>query len=488
MAFECPVERQDTPEKNYVSDIRGKDVVSKNLKPYIPRGFPRYCPNRDTQSLNVWKPTSKFLPRKKTTTTTEDVRAPLAASDALASNGSSSITDLPPALVSEIFHCLDAKELGIVSCVSTLLHSLASNHQGWRKFYLERWGAPPGPEVQDGGNLWKDLFVERQSRSKAFMAGVTDAFLHCWRSMEGHPHLFDIAGPPDQNFEFRLWEHEGPVTCLALDPCRIYSGSWDMTVRVWDRVQLKCVNVLRHSDWVWALVPRGSTIASSAGRDVYFWDIKTGDSLDVILNAHAGNTCSLARSHSGDLLFTGGEDGAIHMFKVIGSDFKRITTWIPHTGPVLSLAFEFPWLVSSSGDGKLALINMNKLVKPARPLSYSVMTSASVPVEPPQRMLHCAGVKIFSVVIGVDRIICGGDEGMVKIWDFSQALEIEQRVQALRGIRLENRMRRRKVQTEMNGKSGRADQCSVLAKRNQMNGERNGAWHARRGMGLKMKT
>ncbi|KAK1293588.1 F-box/WD-40 repeat-containing protein [Acorus calamus] len=99
-----------------------------------------------------------------------------------------------------------------------------------------------------------------------------------------------------------------------------------------------------------------------------------------------------------------------------------------------------------------------------------------------------SGCNHAPLVIGVDRIICGGDEGMVKIWDFSQALEIEQRVQALGGIRLENRMRRRKVQTEMSGKSGRADQCSVVAKRNQMNGEWNGAWHARRDMGLKMKT
>ena len=61
-------------------------------------------------------------------------------------------------------------------------------------------------------------------------------------------------------------------------------------------------------------------------------------------------------------------------------------------------------------------------------------------MEPPQRMLHGFKSNLFSVDIGAERIVCGGEEGVVRIWNFTEALEIERRARALRGIRLDNRM------------------------------------------------
>ncbi|XP_028547995.1 F-box/WD-40 repeat-containing protein At5g21040 [Dendrobium catenatum] len=476
-------------------------------------------------------------------------------------NGCRSIIDLPPALVSEILHCLDPKDLGVVCCVSTLLQNLASDHHRWKEFYCERWGLPLATAASPGSGLpgektWKDLFVERERRSKSFMgrfsidtlrghteavravcllqsaklvftggydsviriwdmveglalaasqplgctiraiavdaellvAGGTDAFIQCWKVIEGNPHLFNIAGSTmNQKFEIRLWGHHGPITCLGLDSARIYSGSWDMTVRVWDRVNFKCIRTLSHGDWVWDLVPRGSTLASSAGRDVYIWDPSNGKLMDAIQNAHVGNTCALARSYLGDLLFTGGENGDINMFELANSnddsEIKPCATWKPHENSVQSLAFEFPWLVSCSSDGRLALIDVRKLLKSAHSLGskYSrVNQSSSINLEPPQRMLHGSGNGWFSVAIGADRIICGGEEGTLRLWDFSQALEIEERVHALRRIRLEHRMRRRRVQIEMNSKSGPTDQIPGALKKSQKNVNRNASWHVKR--------
>lgn len=484
------------------------------------------------------------------------------SSDEISLNCRKCITDLPPALISEIFNCLEPKELGIVSCVSTVLHRVASEHHVWKEFYCERWGIPIAPKLQGsealaGDKSWKEIFVEREFRSKTFLgrysiemlyghtepvravfilasakllftsgydsivrmwnaeegvavasswplgctiravaadtrllvAGGTDAFIHCWRAVEGLPHLFDLK---NQSTEFRLWEHEGPITCLALDPARIFSGSWDMTLRVWDRKSLKCLHVLSHSDWVWGLVPRDATVASISGSDVYVWEINTGTLAAVMQNAHAGNIYALARSNSGNLLFSGGEDGAIHMFQITSHQVEEnvlaaVASWIPHTGPVHSLAFEFPWLVSASSDGKLSLIDVRKLLRTGKHSSMKYLRSNSV--EPPQRMLHGFGCNLLAVDIGADRIVCGGDGGVVRIWNFSQALEAEQRAQALRGLRLENRMRRRKLQMEMNGKCGRGDQCSVAAaKKNPMNGDKSSAWHKHRVVNGKAKA
>ncbi|MED6168337.1 hypothetical protein PIB30_010667 [Stylosanthes scabra] len=476
-----------------------------------------------------------------------------------------SITDLPPAIISEILNCLDPKDLGIVSCVSTILHRLASEHHAWKEFYAERWELPAVPaalelDVADEKS-WKELFVEREFRSKTFLgrynmdvlyghteavrtvfllasakliftsgydsvvrmwdmeeglsiassrplgctiravaadrrllvAGGTDGFIHCWRAVEGLPHLFDLKGSQDQNTEVRLWGHEGPVTSLALDLTRIYSGSWDTTVRVWDRHSMKCIEVLRHSDWVYGLVPHDTTVASISGSDVYIWDTNSGSLLTIILGAHVGNTYALARSHTGDFLFTGGEDGSIHMYEIIddGCEAKawQVAAWIPHTGPVYSLAFEFPWLVSASSDGKLALIDVRKLLRTSRHAlgrrSSKVKYFDGGAIEPPQRMLHGFKSNLFAVDIGADRIVCGGEEGVVRIWDFSQALEIEHRARALRGMRLENRMRRRKLQTELSSsKGGRSDQCSVAAKKSSVNC----IWPNKRGLSGKLKA
>lgn len=566
MAFECQ-ETQDLALNNsFIDKPSDKELTPTQFRSCIPCTGSGFDSKKEIHKSSILEPNSGSPLKREITLS--DFPKVAALADDFGCKTRRSITDLPSALVSEILQFLDAKELAIVSCVSTLLHKLASDHHGWKEFYCERWGLPlraicPASGAPDEKS-WKDLFVERDFRSKAFMgrysvevlyghteavravfllssmnliftagydsvirmwdmeeglclassrplgctiraivadtkllvAGGTDAFLQCWRVREGFSLLFDIGGALNQSNEFKLWGHEGPVSCLSLDSARIYSGSWDMSVRVWDRARLKCLNVLRHRDWVWSVAPRGRTVASTAGGDVYIWDVESGTQMEVIQNAHVGNAYSLARSYTGDLIFTGGEDGAIHMFDVASQcnfdDIKLAATWLPHTGSVNSLAFEFPWLVSSSSDGRLALIDVRKLLRSSRRTSsrhtVKAKRSAPISVEPPQRMLHGYGCNLFSVDIGADRIVCGGEEGVVRIWNFSQALEIEQRVRALKGMRLENRMRRRKIQLEMSSKNRPGDQCSVVAKRNQMHGDRNRVWRGRRNMSEKQKA
>jgi len=43
--------------------------------------------------------------------------------------------------------------------------------------------------------------------------------------------------------------------------------------------------------------------------------------------------------------------------------FKLIASWVPHSCPVDSLAFEDPWLVPTSGDDKLAMMDVRNLLR-----------------------------------------------------------------------------------------------------------------------------
>ncbi|CAD6262256.1 unnamed protein product [Miscanthus lutarioriparius] len=259
--------------------------------------------------------------------------------------------------------------------------------------------------------------------SRLLVSGGTNAYIQCWRAVEGNDHLFHISGSgTDQNAEFRLWGHE---------------------------------------DWVWSLALRGNTVASTAGRDAYVWDIRDGELTSLVSNAHVGNAYSLAWTHLADVLFTGGEDGAIRLFNVSDvsddeEDIKPVATWVPHSGPVHSLAFEYPWLVSASSDGRIALIDLRKLLTPKRSSK--------------------------------DRIVCAGEDGSVRVWNFSEALEIERRAQALRSLRQENRMRRRKAQVEMNANGRRPDQCSIAMKKNQLKGDKSTTWHNKRTINEKVKS
>ncbi|CAI9785809.1 unnamed protein product [Fraxinus pennsylvanica] len=359
-------------------------------------------------------------------------------------NFSQSITDLPPALISEILNCLDPKDLGIVSCVNTYLYRLASEHHVWKEFYCERWGHPItlanfGPGNSDKRS-WKELFAQREFHSKTFMGRFSIDTLY------GHTEairaVFVLASKKivftsgyDQIV--RMWDMEEGLSIASSRPlgCTIRALAADTKVLV-----AGGTDGFIHG---WKADDGNTHLFDLSGSDVHLWDITSGTPLAIINNAHAGNAYSLACSHTGKLLFTGGED--------------------------------------ASSDGKISLIDVRKLLK--KTSKYSSIENTfkgnhmdQKHVEPPQRMLHGFGCNLFSVGIGCDRIVCGGEEGVVRIWNFSQALEIEQRVRTLRGMRLENRMRRRKLQAEINSKGSHSEQCLVAAKKNQTNGDRNG-WH-----------
>ena len=88
--------------------------------------------------------------------------------------------------------------------------------------------------------------------------------------------------------------HTGVITCLAYDQNRVYSGSADETIMVWDLISRKRVHVLRGHDGTIVSLAVHSFMLMSGGADavIRLWDKNTGRELRVI-TGHSESVLSI---------------------------------------------------------------------------------------------------------------------------------------------------------------------------------------------------
>lgn len=107
-----------------------------------------------------------------------------------------------------------------------------------------------------------------------------------------------------------------------------------------------------HRDWLWSLVVRRGTLLSTAGPDLYRWDVETGRLLTLRRRVH-GQAHAVQGTRSGHFTFTAGDDGAVRLFderlpsrkgNESGAE-EAVVVWRPHSAAINALAFEDPWLV-----------------------------------------------------------------------------------------------------------------------------------------------
>ncbi|PRW44244.1 F-box WD-40 repeat-containing protein [Chlorella sorokiniana] len=120
--------------------------------------------------------------------------------------------------------------------------------------------------------------------SALLASGSSDHAIRVWRVASsgssgggGHPSSsgsssglpFDLAGD-----RAVLEGHTGPVSCLQLTPSLIASGSWDCSVRLWNRASLECVAMVHTDDWVSSLAVKGSLLAAACGTSVLLFRLE----------------------------------------------------------------------------------------------------------------------------------------------------------------------------------------------------------------------
>ncbi|CAD6240205.1 unnamed protein product [Miscanthus lutarioriparius] len=135
---------------------------------------------------------------------------------------------------------------------------------------------------------------------------------------------------------------------LPLGSDKLYSGSADGSVRIWDCNSGKCVDVIKMGGKVGCMITHGPWVFIGIPKSVEAWNTKTG--MKLSLQGPSSLVCSMAITD--EMLFAGTGDGRIMAWKFPSkeSNIEPVLILSGHQRPVVSLSISARRLYSGSLD------------------------------------------------------------------------------------------------------------------------------------------
>ncbi|KAL5158445.1 Zinc finger CCCH domain-containing protein 48 [Glycine soja] len=160
----------------------------------------------------------------------------------------------------------------------------------------------------------------------------------------------------------KLQEHKKVITGIALPvgSDKLYSGSTDGTVRIWDCHTGQCAKVINLGAEVTSLISEGSWIFVGLQNAVKAWNIQT--MLEFTLDGPKGRVRAMTVGNN--TLFAGAEDGVIFAWRgssKADSPFELVASLTGHTKAVVCLAVGCKMLYSGSMDQSIKVWDMDTL-------------------------------------------------------------------------------------------------------------------------------
>ena len=108
-------------------------------------------------------------------------------------------------------------------------------------------------------------------------SGSFDKTIRIWNT-ETHEEIATLRGHTDAVKCLTLHEnniHTGGVNCLTLHENKLYSGSWDKTIRIWNTETHEEIGILRgHTERVFCLTIRENKLYSgSEDKTIRIWKV-----------------------------------------------------------------------------------------------------------------------------------------------------------------------------------------------------------------------
>ncbi|XP_061351568.1 zinc finger CCCH domain-containing protein 48 isoform X2 [Gastrolobium bilobum] len=173
-------------------------------------------------------------------------------------------------------------------------------------------------------------------------------FLHSWSLGDGFSLLTQLEG------------HQKVVSGIALpSDNKLYTGSADETLRVWDCQSGKCIAVVTLGGEVGCMISEGPWVFVGIPNFVKAWN--TQNSMELSLNGPVGQVYALVINN--DMLFAGTQDGSIlaWKFNVVTNCFEPAASLKGHSRGVVSLVVGANRLYSGSMDNTIRVWSLETL-------------------------------------------------------------------------------------------------------------------------------
>jgi len=191
-----------------------------------------------------------------------------------------------------------------------------------------------------------------------------------------------------------LYGHRDYVRCLAVAGVRLYSGSDDRTIKVWDVETLTCIETLTgHEDSIRALAIAGRRLYSASDdRTIRVWDMATLQAIHTLVG-HKSYVYALVVN--GKRMYSGSYDDTIKVWDL--DSFECLYTLTDHNNSVCSLAISGWRLFSGSGDKTIRVWDLETMQC--------------------QHMLAGHEDSVRALTVMGDRLFSAGDDGTIRVWD-----------------------------------------------------------------------
>ncbi|KAI7841088.1 hypothetical protein COHA_005314 [Chlorella ohadii] len=233
---------------------------------------------------------------------------------------------------------------------------------------------------------------------------------------------FDLAGD-----RAVLEGHAGPVSCLQLTPSLLASGSWDCSVRLWDRQTLECVAMVHTDDWVSSLAVKGGLLAAACGTSVLLFSL-AGSALTRLGSLScpslggggtdvAAAVTAVDCTADGRNVFMGTADGGVWLADVragcaaeegrsgsssgaLGSSHQRPVLLQRQPAEVAGLSWDHPWLAVADRAGSVLLLDAGACTAAGAAAVEGSGTAASAAGRRSKKQTALTGRVLFSASMG----------------------------------------------------------------------------------------
>eukprot|EP01080_Neovahlkampfia_damariscottae_P004397 gene4397-7772_t len=120
-----------------------------------------------------------------------------------------------------------------------------------------------------------NIVLKKYQHKGAVLDGCWNSDSHCFTSgLDATIKMYDL----ENEKEIEIGKHSKAIRCLTFNNNRLYSGSWDETVKVWDIEKKECLHTFELPGKVYSMdISKDGKhlVVGTHGRHVYIYDLTT---------------------------------------------------------------------------------------------------------------------------------------------------------------------------------------------------------------------